>query len=201
MDLNYKVTNLFPSSVHSLGIVNFDDYKDQLIQETYKERDEDPVGRKVSNRGGWQSNEIDIQKCKSETLKEVIIGSLSQFEPISQNVSMVVGGWKNINGPGNFNCIHNHPRSHLSGVLWIKALKDSGNIVFTSPQLFNRFQELDSYTNQFKFNSNSYMTYYFPPTEGRLLIFPSNLDHEVEENKSDEDRISYSFNISLINEK
>ena len=197
MDLNYKVTNLFPSSVHSLGIVNFDDYKDQLIQETYKERDEDPVGRKVSNRGGWQSNEIDIQKCKSETLKEVIIGSLSQFEPISQNVSMVVGGWKNINGPGNFNCIHNHPRSHLSGVLWIKALKDSGNIVFTSPQLFNRFQELDSYTNQFKFNSNSYMTYYFPPTEGRLLIFPSNLDHEVEENKSDEDRISYSFNVTL----
>tara|TARA_B100001564_G_scaffold35158_1_gene25610 strand:+ start:140 stop:745 length:606 start_codon:yes stop_codon:yes gene_type:complete len=201
VDLNYKVTNLFPSSVHSLGIVNFDDYKDQLIQETYKERDEDPVGRKVSNRGGWQSNEIDIQKCKSETLKEVIIGSLSQFEPISQNVSMVVGGWKNINGPGNFNCIHNHPRSHLSGVLWIKALKDSGNIVFTSPQLFNRFQELDSYTNQFKFNSNSYMTYYFPPTEGRILIFPSNLDHEVKENKSDEDRISYSFNITLIHEK
>ena len=201
MDLNYKVTNLFPSSVHSLGIVNFDDYKDQLIQETYKERDEDPVGRKVSNRGGWQSNEIDIQKCKSETLKEVIIGSLSQFEPISQNVSMVVGGWKNINGPGNFNCIHNHPRSHLSGVLWIKAPKDSGNIVFTSPQLFNRFQELDSYTNQFKFNSNSYMTYYFPPTEGRILIFPSNLDHEVKENKSDEDRISYSFNITLIHEK
>ena len=201
MDLNYKVINLFPSSVHSLGIVNFDDYKDQLIQETYKERDEDPVGRKVSNRGGWQSNEIDIQKCKSETLKEVIIGSLSQFEPISQNVSMVVGGWKNINGPGNFNCIHNHPRSHLSGVLWIKAPKDSGNIVFTSPQLFNRFQELDSYTNQFKFNSNSYMTYYFPPTEGRILIFPSNLDHEVKENKSDEDRISYSFNITLIHEK
>ena len=201
MDLNYKVTNLFPSSVHRLGIDNFDDYKDQLIKETYQERDEDPIGRKVSNRGGWQSNEIDIQKCKSETLKEVIIGSLSQFEPISQNVSMVVGGWKNINGPGNFNCIHNHPRSHLSGVLWIKALKDSGNIVFTSPQLFNRFQELDSYTNQFKFNSNSYMTYYFPPTEGRILIFPSNLDHEVKENKSDEDRISYSFNITLIHEK
>ena len=201
MDLNYKVTNLFPSSVHSLGIVNFDDYKDQLIKETYQERDGDPVGRKVSNIGGWQSNEIDIQKCKSETLKEVIIGSLSRFEPISQNVSMVIGGWKNINGPGSFNYIHNHPRSHLSGVLWIKAPKDSGNIVFTSPQLFNRFQELDSYTNQFKFNSNSYMTYYFPPTEGRILIFPSNLDHEVKENKSDEDRISYSFNITLIHEK
>ena len=118
-----------------------------------------------------------------------------------EGVYASVEGWKNINEPGNFNVKHNHPRSDLSGVLWIKTPKDSGNLVFTSPQFFNRYHELDSYTNEFKFNSNSYMTYYFPPTEGRILIFPSNLDHEVKENKSDEDRISYSFNISLINEK
>ena len=45
------------------------------------------------------------------------------------------------------------------------------------------------------------MTYYFPPTEGRILIFPSSLEHEVEKNKSSEDRISYSFNIKLIHEE
>ena len=45
------------------------------------------------------------------------------------------------------------------------------------------------------------MTYYFTPKEGRILIFPSKLEHEVKENKSDEDRISYSFNIKLIHEK
>ena len=45
------------------------------------------------------------------------------------------------------------------------------------------------------------MTYYFPPTEGIILIFPSSLEHEVEVNKSDQDRISYSFNIKLVNEK
>ena len=201
MDLNYKVINLFPSSVHSLGIVNFDDYKDQLIKETYKERDEDPIGRKVSNRGGWQSNQNNIQECKSEILKEVIIGSLSQFEPMLEKTFMAVEGWKNINGPGNFNTIHNHPNCNLSGVLWIKTPENCGNIVFESPEIFNRYKELDSYTEEFKFNTNSYMTYYIHPREGCMLIFPSNLDHEVEENKSDEDRISYSFNITLINEK
>ena len=71
MDLNYKTVNLFPSSIHSLGIDNFDDYKDQLIQETYQEREEDPIGREVSNCGGWQSNEVNINNCKSETLKTV----------------------------------------------------------------------------------------------------------------------------------
>ena len=45
------------------------------------------------------------------------------------------------------------------------------------------------------------VTYYFTPKEGRILIFPSNLQHEVKENKSDGDRISYSFNIKLIHEE
>ena len=200
MDLNYKLTNIFPSSIHSLGIDNFDDYKDQLIKETYKERDEDPIGREVSNCGGWQSNQITIQKDRSELLKEIITNSVSKL-PISEGVYAVVEGWKNINAPGDFNVKHNHPRSNLSGVLWIKTPKDSGNIVFTSPQFFDRFNELDSYTKEFKYNSNCYMTYYFPPTEGRILIFPSSLEHEVEKNKSSEDRISYSFNIRLIHER
>ena len=201
MDLNYKVVNIFPSSIHSLGINNFDDYKDQLIQETYQERDEDLIGRKISNRGGWQSNQINIQECKSKTLKKIIIDSLSGFTPISENVSMVIEGCKNINAPGDFNVKHDHPRSNLSGVLWIKTPKNSGNLVFTSPQLFNKFQELYNYTDEFKYDTKSYMTYYFTPTEGRILLFPSSLEHEVEENKSDEDRISYSFNIKLINEE
>lgn len=200
MDLNYKLTNIFPSSIHSLGIDNFDDYRGKLIEEIYQERDEDPVGRKISNRGGWQSNQMTIQKDRSELLKEIITNSVSKL-PILEGVYAAVEGWKNINEPGNFNVKHNHPRSNLSGVLWIKTPKNSGNLVFTSPNLFNRYEELDSYTKEFKYNSNSYMTYYFRPMEGRLLIFPSSLEHEVEKNKSSEDRISYSFNIRLIHER
>ena len=201
MDLNYNTAYIFPIPIHVIDINDFDDYKDQLVKEIYQERDEDPVGRKISNYGGWQSNQVDIHESKSETLKKLILDSLPQLQSLSNSVSMIVAGWKNINGPGDFNCFHNHPRSDLSGVLWIKAPKDSGNLVFSSPQLFNRYQELDSYTNEFKYNSNLYMSYYFTPKEGRILIFPSDLEHEVKENKSDEDRISYSFNIKLIHER
>ena len=200
MDLNYKVTNLFPSSIHRLGIDNFDDYKDQLIKETYQERDEDPIGRKVSNRGGWQSNFTNIRDCKSETLNDIIISSVSKL-PMSGNLCFTIEGWKNINEPGNFNTLHHHPNCNLSGVLWIKASKNSGNIVFESPEIFNRYKELDSYSDEFRCNSNAYMSYYFTPKEGNILIFPSNLHHEVRENKSNGDRISYSFNIRLIDEE
>ena len=154
----------------------------------------------MSNCGGWQSNQMHIGDCKSETLKNIIISSVSKL-PMSGNLSCNIEGWKNINKPGNFNIPHSHPRSHLSGVLWIKTPKNCGNIVFESPEIFNRYQELDSYSDESRFNSNNYMTYYFTPKEGNVLIFSSNLQHEVKENKSDEDRISYSFNITLINEK
>ena len=200
MDLNYKVTPIFPTCIHILEIDNFDTYRDQLIKESYQDRNEDPMGRELSNRGGWQSDQVNILQCKSETLKNIIMSSVSKLS-MSDNLSYTIEGWKNINEPGNFNCLHNHPRSDLSGVLWIKAPKDSGNLVFSSPQLFNRYQELDSYTDEFALKTNSYMTYFFYPKEGKILIFPSNLDHEVEENKSDEDRISYSFNIKLVNGK
>ena len=133
MDLNYKVVNIFPSSIHSLGINNFDEYKDRLIKETYQERDEDPIGRKISNYGGWQSNQINIQECKSETLKKVIIDSLSEVRSIFKNVSIIIEGWKNINAPGNFNVKHDHPRSNLSGVLWIKTPKTVSYTHLTLP--------------------------------------------------------------------
>ena len=200
MDLNYKVRNIFPSSIHSLGIDNFDDYRGKLIEEIYQERDEDPIGRKISNRGGWQSNQITIQKDRSELLKEIITNSVSKL-PISEGVYAAVEGWKNINEPGNFNIKHVHPEADFSGVLWIKVQENCGNILFETPNFFEKYQELHSYTDEFALKTNSYMTYFFYPKEGKILIFPSSLSHQVEENKSDEDRISYSFNIKLINEK
>ena len=36
------------------------------------------------------------------------------------------------------------------------------------------------------------------PEEGKLLIFPAYLQHSVEENLSDDDRIVISFNVDII---
>ena len=41
------------------------------------------------------------------------------------------------------------------------------------------------------------MRYEFTPDEGEILIFPSSLEHEVMKNESNEDRISYSFNMEF----
>ena len=41
--------------------------------------------------------------------------------------------------------------------------------------------------------------YSYEAVEGGLMLFPAHLEHKVLENKSDEDRISVSFNLNLIN--
>ena len=109
----------------------------------------------------------------------------------------MIYAWININKPGNYNVKHLHPTNDLSGVLWIKAPQNSGDIVFESPYEFQAYQEIDSYVDEFRNSFNIDHSYYFTPTDGRMLIFPSHLMHEVEENLSNEDRISVSFNIKL----
>ena len=105
------------------------------------------------------------------------------------------------NNLGSFNVLHNHPGCDLSGVLWVKCPKECGNIVFYSPSLFETFQEIESYTQDFKDKNNYHHNYFFPPLEGRMLIFPSHLQHEVKKNLSNENRISVSFNIKLEDKK
>ena len=200
MDSNYRTIPLFPINVHVLEIDKFDDYKDQIIKDIYYEKNNDPEGRKLSNIGGWQSDSVGIEQCKSRFIQKIMIESLTGFQPMSNKTYMKVEGWTNVNKSGDYNRLHDHPVSELSGVLWIKTPPNSGNLRFVDPQLFSRYKELDSYTEEFKELTNSFMTYNFYPKEGTMLIFPSVLQHEVTENKSSEDRISYSFNIKLVGE-
>ena len=196
MDLNYRTTNLFPTCIHSLVVSNFDHLQTRLIKESYDLKKIDHIGRQISNRGGWQSELYSIDQS-SDTLRSIITNSLRGFTPIQDDVLMIVEGWTNINGPGCHNVKHQHPQCNLAGVFWIKVPSKSGNLVFESPHSFTSYAEINCYTDKFKKDSNSYLNYSYQPVEGQIVIFPSFLSHSVLRNESDEDRISYSFNIKL----
>ena len=53
------------------------------------------------------------------------------------------------------------------------------------------------YSEEFKKENNFYSSYWFPATEGRIIMFPSSLYHSVKPNQSGLERISVSFNITL----
>ena len=199
MDLSYNIGNIFPVPIHVFDIKNFKLYQKDLIDYAYTLKskgvgDVDTPNR--SNLGGWQSRDFHLNN-ESDKLHSVLMECITLLPLLKKDININVKAWVNINSPGSLNLQHSHPSCDLSGVLWIKCPDKSGNIFFHSPSGFETFQEIESYTEDFKNNNNYHHSYWFPPIEGRMLIFPSHLEHDVRENLSNEDRISVSFNIKL----
>ena len=82
--------------------------------------------------------------------------------------------------------------SHDRGVYYIKAPKDSGNIVFNEPKTGAHM--VMPRRKDGKPPSHLWKEVHVSPLEGRILIFPSWLWHSVQPNKSNDIRISVSFN-------
>ena len=201
MDLSYNIGNIFPVPIHVFDIKDFKLYQKDLIDYAYTLKskgvgDVDTPNR--SNLGGWQSRDFHLNN-ESDKLHSLLMECITLLPLLKKDININVKAWVNINSPGSLNVQHSHPGCDLSGVLWVKCPDKSGNIFFHSPSCFETFQEIESYTEDFKNNNNYYHAYWFPPIEGRMLIFPSHLQHEVKKNLSNEDRISASFNIKLEN--
>ena len=196
MDLSYSNINLFPSVIHQFDVNGFGEIQNQLIDYAYDLKKKEPEGVIISNQGGWQSPNFSVNN-EDDVLHNFIINCLAGFPVIDESFNMKVDAWVNINKPGDYNIKHNHPGDDLAGVLWIKTPENSGNLVFESPHHFNSYREIYCYSDKFKKSSNIDYTYYCTPAEGIMIAFPCHLQHHVSENKSNEDRISVSFNIRL----
>ena len=194
MDLNYNTQFLFPTCIHIFHIENFESLKDELVEHVYEENDKDPEGKIISNRGGWQSKDF----VKDDKILSIIMDIVRELPVLNKGINFNVECWFNINGTNDYNTKHVHPNSDLSGVFWLKTPRNCGNIVFESPHNFSSYMEMQSYTEKFKHDSGFTYNYFFKPIEGKMLIFPSSLQHSVEINESDKTRISVSFNIKLL---
>ena len=121
------------------------------------------------------------------------LGCDPAYEPAFDNM------WANINPKHGYNRNHTHPNVLWSGVYYVQAPPDSGRIFFTDP----RPQALvmpPLYAPNTPRKREAWSEVYFEPIEGRLILFPAWLTHEVEPNLSDRegpagDRISLSFNL------
>mgnify|MGYP006216310181 CR=1 FL=1 len=118
-----------------------------------------------------------------------------------------VGGWhsKNLdlrdatitNNKGDYNVSHVHPNSFLSGVFYLNTYEDAGDLVFHhhAKNIDYHKQPIDAFKENVNYNSDYWRV---TPEDGDLIVFPSFLNHSVEENKNDYPRMVLSFNINLI---
>ncbi len=167
----------------------------KLLELAKRLRDSDPQGVSNSNVKGWQSpnnlqNLPEFDDMNRRILQ--VCQRIAQSQHFKANHHFRLQAWLNISPPGAYNQIHHHANCHFSGVYYI-SLKapECGSIFFRDPRIASRMMSypIDQPSD---FTSTEIQ---MRPEEGRLYVFPGWLEHGVEENKSDRDRISISFNV------
>lgn len=102
----------------------------------------------------------------------------------------ITQSWGNLNTPGTNHHSHIHLNSMISAVYFVTG--DSSPILFERNLSSYLFPLCEFTTTEFnEFNSDSWRV---DNTKDTLLLFPSSLKHSVPNNKTNEERISISFN-------
>lgn len=111
------------------------------------------------------------------------------MRPANSHRFYVTQSWLNKTTKNAYHHKHWHSNSILSGVFYINAKEESDRIYFANPIPEGMMQfHVREYTLE---NSK---TWFFPVKTGDLLVFPSSLNHYVDANKEDYERISLAFN-------
>jgi len=167
-----------------------------LEQKLYDLQKQDKVGSPKSNIKGWHSKEdLFLHEGFKEITQDIMFQAQECFNALSVERKYgpeMTGLWGMINPPGARNTVHTHPLNFLSGVYYLKVPKNSGNLVFIEPR--PQAEVLDPPKNQ-DLSVHFAHSVQWEAKENNLIFFPSWLQHEVQQNNSNQDRIILSFNI------
>lgn len=173
---------------------------DLLVISNYcYDKEKTESGNIISNVGGWQSSNIinDPFEFIGCLEREVLnrIKKISDDVGFNKNAQYKINNmWININRKNNYNLLHDHPGSIFAGTFYVKSSKNCGNLTFCSSRKKSWCLEQMIDENFTPYNSQ---TYKIVPEENNLVLFMSSMDHYVESNLSNDDRISISFNVGI----
>lgn len=188
----------FPTPIWNVDL----DIDNEILSDTCLKLKEDNLtsGRTLSNRGGWQSQDLFVEHNISvfsplmlkitDVLNDILI---TDYE-VADRTAVISHYWINVNSRGDVNQVHIHPGSFLSGVYYISAPENSGNIHFErdAKEIYSMgIMKISGKTPVSGTNCE------YPPKPGRLLVFPGWLPHSVLQSESDEPRISIAFNSEI----
>ena len=143
---------------------------------------------------GWQSEQTlhereelqELVSCVSRVTKSIL-----RFLRISDEAFEITGCWATVLGKGAIHKAHSHPNNFLSGVYYVRTHPGADTINFHDP----RNQAMVIRPPVVELTAENTDQIVVRVTNGTLLMFPSYLEHSVDANVSDDQRISISFNI------
>jgi uncharacterized protein (TIGR02466 family) len=156
-------------------------------------------GVTISNRGGWHSGDLIFPL---PTALEQLFGDLEVF--VNDVCRRYTGTelkfgnfWININGNHDYNLIHDHQNSILSGVYYVSVPEDNmGDLVLHRGDNMEFF--MTSKVEK-EFTMSNALSATKQAKESTFYLFPSWTKHHVERNESNKERISIAFNFVPTN--
>lgn len=172
---------------------------DDVVQYT-KDLEYEPVH--IGN-GDWSNSKAVLDHEAFADIKKVICNNVKKLAKdvylIDDDIEFHYGrSWTLKHSYGHHCVMHNHTGSIFSGVLYIDASENSGDIVFHNASAMgcsHSYHQISLPLTHTKFNAYNTPHYTVPSVTGTLLIFSSGLSHSVKPNLSNRDRYSLSFNV------
>ena len=198
--------DLFPTEVWKEDLDHIDN--EELTNVILKmEQEESTVkssfGYPISSAGGWHG-EPDLHNKENIQLQNILesIGKVTdeikRYNHFLKGIKTeCIAMWANVNRYKDYNKLHVHPHCNYSGIYYVKTPENCGTLSFIDPRKERRML-MDSSLYDVESTSvpaAAAHTLIITPKEGRLVLFPCFLEHEVEANQTNEPRISISFNI------
>jgi uncharacterized protein (TIGR02466 family) len=143
---------------------------------------------------GWQSDQALHQREELRDLVSCVVKatqSVLRFLRIGYDAFEITGCWATILGKHATHRRHSHPNNFLSGVYYVRTYTGADTINFHDP----RSQAAVIRPPVTELTTENTDQVVVRVRNGTLLLFPSYLEHSVDANMSEEERISISFNI------
>ena len=193
-----KPNLFFPTPVWALQIENYKSVNEEMYTYIKNQQEKDQIGINKSNIKGWHSKDFNLNDKEPKNFVSFVISYVEQvmldmnWDKIKQSVK-INNMWAIVNTGGSANLRHQHGNSTISGAYYVRAPESCGDIIFYDP----RPAPVYSHPNATSPNSLNAQVNGISPREGALVLFPSYLDHSVNENLSNDERIVISFNIVI----
>ena len=143
---------------------------------------------------GWQSKQdlherepfTEFVACVNATVAEAL-----DFLRVGNEGARITACWVNVLAPGRAHGAHSHPNNFLSGVYYVQTQEGADTINFHDPRIQTGVIR-PPVTELTAENTDQVVV---KVKTGTLLIFPAWLQHSVDANESEKERISVSFNV------
>jgi len=143
---------------------------------------------------GWQSDRTlheleefqDLVSCVNHATKSVL-----RFLRIGYDAFQITGCWANVLAKGAAHRSHSHPNNFLSGAYYVRTHPGADTINFHDPR--NQTGIIRPPVVELTAENTDQVV--VKVSNGTLLVFPAYLQHSVDRNMSEKERVSLSFNI------